>query len=63
MRRPFEKLMVMCTQVECDPAITLGELSTMWDEPVPRIMDAIDANKVLRGEPTYIALGRGDESA
>lgn len=46
--------MAMCTQVECDLAITLGELSAMWDEPIPRIMDAIDANKILAGQVTYI---------
>ena len=56
MRRPFEQLMLRCAQVECDPAITLGELSSMWDEPVHRIMDAIDANKVLRGEITYLSV-------
>lgn len=53
MKRPFAKLMEMVNDVT-DKSVTLGELSEEWDEPVDRIADAIDANKVVRGERGYI---------
>lgn len=55
MRRPFEKLVELVDeQFESDRSVTLGELAYRWQEPVPRIGDAIDASKMLRGKRTYI---------
>ena len=58
MRRPFERLIELVEAVHDTepPSITMGELSRRWDEPVERIMDAIDAVKVKNGEPTYITI-------
>ena len=36
---------------------TLGDLAEQWGEPAARIGDAIDALKVMRGEPSYIGAG------
>lgn len=55
MRRPFERLVAMVNELE-DRDVTLGQLSKSWDEPVERIMDALDASRMLRGESTYISL-------
>ena len=52
MRMPFQKLMETLYLEYRD--ITLGELSKELNEPIERIMDAIDANRVLDGEQTYI---------
>lgn len=52
---PFEKLMTRVADLSMDDAdVTMGELSQRWGEPIHRIMDAIDAVKVLSGELTYI---------
>lgn len=57
MRAPFEKLMQWVTELPAeDWTLMFGELSKRWDEPVERIMDAIDALKVMRGELTYISV-------
>ncbi len=53
MRRPFEKLVEMVDGLE-QKDVTLGDLSKEWHEPVERIMDAIDASRMLRGERTYL---------
>lgn len=37
-----------------DPKVTLGELSKKLDEPVERIMDALEADGMLAGKPAYI---------
>jgi hypothetical protein len=60
MRRPFERLVEMVDALDSDRDVTLGELSERWSEPVERIMDAIQASKMLRGEPTYISLRADD---
>jgi hypothetical protein len=52
MRMPFARLMELVRKV--DGRITLGELSQHWGEPVSRIADAIDANKVVDGQKGYI---------
>lgn len=54
MRTPFERLMNRVADLPHDADVTMGELSTRWGEPIDRIMDAIDAVKVLHGELTYI---------
>jgi hypothetical protein len=55
MRMPFGKLMELVAELgRGDDEVTLGELSRRWGEPPQRIGDAIDAVKVLRGEPSYI---------
>jgi hypothetical protein len=51
---PFGKLMELVDALGRDDEVTLGELSRQWGEPVQRIGDAIDAVKVLHGEPSYI---------
>lgn len=52
--------MEMCRSQEAETGdVTLGELSERWNEPVTRIMDAMDANKVVRGERGYIGLPAG----
>lgn len=54
---PFEKLMAQVAALGTPlPEVTLDELATRWGEPVQRIMDAIDAIRVLHGETTYISL-------
>lgn len=60
MRRPFGKLMEMAAErlASGDTQVTLGQLATEWDEPVARIMDAIDALKVVTGEPSYLEIPR-----
>jgi len=40
-----------------DTNVTIGELSERWGETTGRIMDAIDALRMLRGEQTYIPTG------
>jgi hypothetical protein len=54
MRMPFGRLMELVAELGRDDEVTLGELSRRWGEPAQRIGDAIDAVKVLRGEPSYI---------
>jgi hypothetical protein len=57
---PFEKLMEHVAVLgEEDGALTMGELSARWGEPAERIMDAVDAVRVLRGERTYIPVDAG----
>jgi len=51
MRTPFQKLVEMIDN-ETDQDITMG--AQKYGEPVERIMDAIDAGRMLRGEQTYI---------
>jgi hypothetical protein len=52
---PFERLMQQVAALpEQDRDLTMGVLSQRWGEPASRIGDAIDALKVLRGEPSYI---------
>ena len=55
MRMPFEKLMEYVSALNNeDKALTMGELAARWGESPARIMDAVDAVRVLRGERTYI---------
>lgn len=55
---PFEKLMehVAALGDDGDRALTMGQLSERWGEPAERIVDAVDAVRVLRGERTYISI-------
>lgn len=58
MRMPFEKLMEHVAALgEADGALTMGDLSARFGEPAERIMDAVDAVRVTRGERTYISFG------
>lgn len=52
---PFEKLMDTVELIGLAiPGVTLGQIAEQLGEPVQRVMDAIDASKMLRGECTYI---------
>jgi hypothetical protein len=54
---PFEKLMeYVATLGDEDKELPMGKLAERWGEPVARIMDAIDAVRVLNGERTYITV-------
>jgi hypothetical protein len=59
MRLPFEKLMQWAAELDAraDADVTLGDLARRWDVPTARVMDAIDAVRVLRGERTYLPVG------
>jgi len=57
MRMPFEKLMELVEAISPeDHTKPIGEFADRWHEPSERIMDAIDAVRVCRGERTYISL-------
>jgi len=59
MRMPFEKLMEHVAALDAeDWQLPMGELAARWGEPVPRIMDAVTAMRVLRGERTYISVAQ-----
>jgi hypothetical protein len=52
---PFGKLMeLVAAALEREGDVTLGELAERWGETSQRIGDAIDAVKVLNGEPSYM---------
>jgi hypothetical protein len=58
VKMPFERLMEEVARLsEEDSQMTMGQLAERWGEPAPRIMDAIDAVRVMRGERTYITVG------
>jgi hypothetical protein len=58
---PFEVLMVYASSLSAeDEALTMGQLSERWGEPAERIMDALDAVRVLRGERTYVTVDDGE---
>jgi len=64
VKMPFEKLMEHVSALgDADRALTMGDLSARWGEPPERIMDAVDAVRVLRGERTYIPAGGEAEEA
>jgi len=57
VRMPFEKLMEHVAAIAPqDRNVTVGELSRRWGEPAERIMDAVSAVRVMRGERTYVSL-------
>ena len=54
---PFARLMEQVAALSGeDWKLSLGALSERWGEPAARIADAIDALKVLNGEPGYITV-------
>ena len=54
---PFGRLMELVAELgDTEPDVTLGELAGRWGEPTSRIADAIDANKVVRGEISYLPI-------
>ena len=57
MRRAFGWLMDVLEADQFSGKIkggtTLGELAAMYDEPIERVMDALDANKERRGQKSY----------
>jgi SpoU rRNA methylase family enzyme len=67
-KHPFELLMQMCAEVMGRAAAndsagpTLGGLAEKWGEPIERVMDAIDAVRVLAGERTYVSVPPGSGS-
>jgi len=57
MRMPFEKLMEHVAALSAeDRQLPMGVLAARWGEPADRIMDAVTAVRVLRGERTYISI-------
>lgn len=54
MRMPFERLVEEVNKID-DWNVTIGQLSERFGEPNERILDAIDASRMLRGERTYIS--------
>jgi hypothetical protein len=55
MQMPFEKLMEYAAGLgEADREKTMGELAGPLGEKPERLMDAITAVRVMRGERTYI---------
>jgi len=57
MRMPFERLMEHVAALSAeDWQLPMGVLAARWGEPVGRIMDAVTALRVLRGERTYISI-------
>jgi hypothetical protein len=57
VRKPFE---VLCIEVadlsEEDQQLPMGKLAEKLDVPLDRLRDAMDALKMLAGEPTYIRI-------
>lgn len=53
MRRGIEKLAWLLAK-ETEGTVTMGELARKYDEPIERIMDALDVLKIIRGEATQI---------
>ena len=54
---PFGRLMeLVAAAIEQEGDVTLGELAERWGETSQRIGDAIDAVKVLNGEPSYMGV-------
>lgn len=58
MRRGIERLAWLLAQEEGG---TLGEMAEKYDEPVERIMDALDVVKIARGEHTQLPPVNWDE--
>lgn len=55
MQMPFERLMELVAGLDDeDRRRPLGDLAERWGEPAERIMDAITAVRVTRGEHTYV---------
>ena len=54
MRRGIEKLAYLLAREPRGEDVTLGDLAKKYDEPVERIMDALDVLKIIRGEPTQL---------
>lgn len=55
MRMPFEKLMEHVAAIgPGEREFPLGVFAERWGESAERIMDAINAVRVLNGERTYI---------
>ena len=53
---PFERLMEHIETLSAeDKELPLGVLADRWGEPAARIMDAIDAVRVMNGEHTYVS--------
>ena len=52
MRRPFGKLILLLR--EADTSKTIGRLALELDESPERIMDALEADKILSRKPAYI---------
>lgn len=57
MVMPFEKLMEYAASLELlgDGELTMGELAGRADESAERLMDALAAVRVLRGDRTYVS--------
>ena len=63
MRMPFEKLMEHVAAIGPEEkGLPLGVFAERWGEPAERIMDAIDAMRVMRGERTYITWAENPSS-
>lgn len=57
MKMPFERLMEYVAGLsDEDKELPIGRLAERWGEPAERIMDAMNAVRVMRGECTYISV-------
>jgi hypothetical protein len=54
MRTGIEKLAWLIHTGGHPGETTIGELAKIYDEPVERIMDALDVIKIVHGEPTQL---------
>ena len=55
VKMPFERLMELVAALSPeDRKLPIGVLAERWGEAPERIMDAINAVRVLNGERTYI---------
>lgn len=54
MRTPIEKLAWELDHDEERHAMTLGQAAAKYNEPIDRIMDALDVIKIVRGEQLRI---------
>lgn len=54
MRKPIEKLAWELAHDEETKTMTLGQAAAKYNEPIDRIMDALDVIKIAKGELSMI---------
>jgi SpoU rRNA methylase family enzyme len=64
MRKPFEKLVEEVQALSgAEAELSMGTIAERLGVTVERLADAMDAVKMLRGEPTYISLEQAERNA
>ena len=64
MRKPFEKLVEEVQALSgAEAELSMGTIAERLGVTVERLADAMDAVKMLRGEPTYISLEQAERDA